>query len=69
MQHSREMVKVKSLLNELIGRRSTLAKKKEQESDIQINYTLFNQKITFEFKTHLLAAADILRKYRSFIIH
>jgi HsdM-like protein len=50
------------LLNELIGRRSTLAKKKEQESDKQVNYTLFNQKIPFEFlKTHLWSAVDILR--------
>jgi|SRR5215211_8200133 len=58
------MVKIKKLLNELIGRRYTLAKKKEQQesSSKPVNYTLFNQKITFEFlKTHLWSTADILR--------
>jgi hypothetical protein len=48
-----------------------LAKSKEQQesSSIPVNYTLVDKKITSEFKTHLLAAADILRKYRSFVIH
>ena len=51
------MVKVKSLLIEPIGRRSTLAKNKEQEPEKEVNYTLFNQKITFEFlKIHLWSA-------------
>ncbi len=38
-------------------------KKEQQESSSKpVNYTLFNQKITFEFlKTHLWSAADILR--------
>jgi type I restriction-modification system DNA methylase subunit len=41
-----------------------LAKSKEQQepSSKTVNYTLFNQKITFEFlKAHLCSAADILR--------
>jgi type I restriction enzyme M protein len=40
-----------------------LAKKKEQkEASKPVNYTLYNQKITFEFlKAHLWSAADILR--------
>ena len=41
-----------------------LAKSKEQQesSSKPVNYTLFNQKITFEFlKAHSWAAADILR--------
>jgi type I restriction enzyme M protein len=38
-------------------------KKEQQESSSKaVNYTLYNQKITFEFlKTHLWSAADILR--------
>ena len=33
-----------------------------QKASEQINYSLFNQKITFEFlKSHLWSAADILR--------
>ena len=37
-------------------------KKQQQETSKPINYSLFNQKITFEFlKSHLWAAADILR--------
>src|SRR5215212_2288591 len=56
------MVNVKSLLIKLIEKRSTLAKNKEQEPEKEVNYTLFNQKITFEFlKVHLWSAADILR--------
>src|ERR687887_51304 len=42
---------------------ATLAKKKEKNEPIKpVNYTLYNQKITFEFlKAHLWSAADILR--------
>jgi type I restriction enzyme M protein len=42
---------------------SPLAKKKEKNESIKpVNYTLYNQKITFDFlKTHLWSAADILR--------
>ena len=37
-------------------------KKQQQETSKPVNYSLFNQKITFEFlKSHLWAAADILR--------
>jgi hypothetical protein len=37
-------------------------KKQQQEPSKPVNYSLFNQKITFEFlKSHLWAAADILR--------
>jgi type I restriction enzyme M protein len=37
-------------------------KKQQQETTKPVNYSLFNQKVTFEFlKTHLWAAADILR--------
>ena len=39
-------------------------KRREQTTDAAktTNYTLFNQKITFDFlKSHLWAAADILR--------
>src|SRR5215211_8396825 len=37
-------------------------KKQQQETSKPINYSLFNQKITFEFlKSHLWSAADILR--------
>ena len=41
----------------------TKSKEQQQESSSKpVNYTLFNQKITFEFrKSHLWAAADILR--------
>ena len=41
-----------------------MAKSKEQQepSSKLVNYTLFNEKITFEFlKAHLWSAADILR--------
>ena len=39
-------------------------KKQQQETSKPINYSLFNQKITFDFlKAHLWAAADILRSY------
>src|ERR687886_1059883 len=40
-----------------------LAKKKEKNESVRpANYTLYNQKITFEFlKAHLWSAADILR--------
>jgi type I restriction enzyme M protein len=39
------------------------AKKKEKNESVKpVNYTLYNQKITFEFlKSHLWSAADILR--------
>jgi type I restriction enzyme M protein len=38
------------------------SKKQQQETSKPINYSLFNQKITFDFlKAHLWAAADILR--------
>jgi type I restriction-modification system DNA methylase subunit len=39
------------------------AKKKDKNESLKpVNYTLFNQKITFEFlKAHLWSAADILR--------
>jgi hypothetical protein len=42
---------------------SPAAKKKgKNESAKPVNYTLYNQKITFEFlKAHLWSAADILR--------
>ena len=37
-------------------------KKKQESSSKPVNYTLFNQKVTFEFlKAHLWSAADILR--------
>ena len=37
-------------------------KKQQQETSKPVNYSLFNQKITFEFlKSHLWAGADILR--------
>jgi type I restriction-modification system DNA methylase subunit len=37
-------------------------KEQQESSSKPVNYTLFNQKITFEFlKAHLWAAADILR--------
>ncbi|HKI07817.1 MAG TPA: type I restriction-modification system subunit M N-terminal domain-containing protein [Nitrososphaeraceae archaeon] len=37
-------------------------KKQQQETSKPVNYSLFNQRITFEFlKSHLWAAADILR--------
>ena len=36
--------------------------KKQKETSDSVNYSLFSQKITFEFlKSHLWAAADILR--------
>jgi hypothetical protein len=41
-----------------------LAKKKEQKKEASkpVNYTLYNQKVTFEFlNAHLWSAADILR--------
>jgi type I restriction enzyme M protein len=38
------------------------SKKQQQETSRPVNYSLFNQKITFDFlKAHLWAAADILR--------
>ena len=38
------------------------SKEQEESSSKPVNYTLFNQKITFEFlKAHLWTAADILR--------
>lgn len=37
-------------------------KKRQQETSKPVNYSLFNQTITFDFlKSHLWAAADILR--------
>jgi hypothetical protein len=37
-------------------------KREPPKASEQINYSLFNQKITFEFlKSHLWSAADILR--------
>jgi hypothetical protein len=40
-----------------------LTKKKEKNESVKpVNYTLFNQKLSFEFlKAHLWGAADILR--------
>jgi type I restriction enzyme M protein len=39
-----------------------MAKKREQKDSRPVNYTIFNQKITFELlKSHLWNAADILR--------
>src|SRR5215210_2279236 len=59
------MVKVNQLLICWIGAKLAKSdrKKEQQESSSKpVNYTLFNQKITFEFlKAHLWAAADILR--------
>ena len=50
------MVKIKILLAHAVK------KKDKNESVKPVNYTLYNQKITFEFlKTHLWSAADILR--------
>lgn len=50
------MVKIKILLAPAVK------KKDKNESVKPVNYTLYNQKITFEFlKTHLWSAADILR--------
>ena len=40
----------------------SIEQQQEESSSKPVNYTLFNQKITFEFlKAHLWAAADILR--------
>jgi type I restriction-modification system DNA methylase subunit len=59
------MVKVYRLLIYPTGTKlANLDKKKEKQelSSKPVNYTLSNQKITFEFlKAHLWAAADILR--------
>src|SRR5215218_2050001 len=59
------MVKVNQLLICWIGAKLAKSdrKKEQQESSSKpVNYTIFNQKITFEFlKAHLWAAADILR--------
>ena len=41
-------------------------KKQQESSSKPVNYTLFNQKITFEFlKAHLWSAVDILRGSKS----
>src|SRR5215204_1104207 len=48
-------------LTKVLSKRSK-NKKQQQETSKPVNYSLFNQRITFEFlKSHLWAAADILR--------
>ena len=47
---------------ELLENKEQKEKKQQQETSKPVNYSLFNQKITFEFlKSYLWAAADILR--------
>ncbi len=58
-----EMVKVNQYLSYQSDCHSgPKSKKQRQETSTPVNYSLFSRKITFEFlKTHLWAAADILR--------
>jgi len=57
----KEMVKIKRIYLNKKDKWFSLANKKEQQesSSKPVNYTLFNQKIKFEFlKAHLWSAAD-----------
>ena len=49
------------ILTKGLSKQSKNKKQRQETSSKPVNYSLFNQKITFEFlKSHLCAATDIL---------